>query len=309
MKHRRVNPKEAQHEGARGAFPKNAGMNMQRTWQSWVWLVATRAIFIYAAAVFLLTLLQRHLIYMPSRGREEDLIRQAENEGLRPWRGQGEELVGWRTELRGDAPFPRNRLVVFHGNAGYAQHRTYYVDGFLGIPQGSSTWEVFLFEYPGYGAREGTRNEENLAAAARRALEALRVENSRPVYLLGESLGSSFASRLAAAEPQSVHGLFLVTPMTCLADVAASHYPFAPVRWMLRERHDVRGNLRAYPGPVAFLVAGRDEVMKDSLGKKLFESYAGRKKLWLQPQAGHNTLDLSMGIPLWREVSAFLDQK
>ena len=99
---------------------------------------------------------------------------------------------------------------------------------------------------------------------------------------MGESLGSSFASRLAAENPQSVSGLFLVTPFTCLADVAASHYPFLPVRWMLRERHDAQEYLKAYPGPVAFLIAGRDEVMKNNLGEKLYGQYPGRKRLWTQ---------------------------
>ena len=200
-------------------------MGIHRTWQSWLWLITTRGLFIYLALILLLALLQRHLIYLPSRAREEDLLRQAERDGLHPWRDREKRLIGWRSSLPDSAPQPRNRLVVFHGNAGYALHRTYYMNGFRSVPEGMAAWEVFLFEYPGYGARPGARNEENIAAAASQAVKGLLQEDSRPVYLVGESLGSSFASRLAAENPHSVAGLFLVTPLTCLTDVAASHYP------------------------------------------------------------------------------------
>ena len=282
-------------------------MSIHRTWQSWLWLITTRVTFIYVGLVVLGVLLQRYLIYFPSRAREDELLRQAERNGLRPWRDGGNQLIGWRTSLADGSPKPINRLVVFHGNAGYALHRIYYVDGFHSIPNGPATWELFLFEYPGYGARPGSRSEENIAAAAKHALKDLLQEDSRPVYLVGESLGSSFASRLAAENPQSVSGLILVTPLTCMADVAASHYPILPARWILREHHDAQEHLKAYPGPVAFLVAGRDEVMKNNLGEKLYGQYTGRKRLWMQPGAGHNTLDLTIGSPWWREVADFLE--
>lgn len=282
-------------------------MGIQPTWQSWLWLITTRGTFIYLGLVVLLALLQRHLIYFPSRANADELLRQAERDGLCPWWDQEKKLIGWRSSIADGSPQSRNRLVVFHGNAGHALHRTYYVNGFRNAPEGMAAWEVLLFEYPGYGARPGSRSEENIAAAAGRALKDLLQEDSRPVYLVGESLGSSFASRLAAEHPNLVSGIFLVTPLTCLADVAASHYPFLPVRWMLREHHDAQEYLKAFPGPAAFLIAGRDEVMKNRLGERLYGQYPGRKKLWIQPEAGHNTLDFAIGSPWWREVTEFLE--
>jgi pimeloyl-ACP methyl ester carboxylesterase len=279
-------------------------MSKQRTWQSWVWFFTARGALIYLALILLAALLQRHLIYFPSKAREEELLRQAEIDGLHPWRDSGNRLIGWRSSSPDTRLLPRNRLVVFHGNAGYALHRSYYVNGFQGIPEGETTWEVFLFEYPGYGARPGSPSEENIIASAREAMKDLK-NDSRPIYLLGESLGSSFASRLAAENPKAISGLFLVTPLTCMADVAASHYRFLPVRLILREHHDVQSHLKAFPGPAAFLLAGRDEVIPDNLGEKLYRQYSGRKKRWIQPEAGHNTLDFSEGAPLWQEVVDF----
>jgi len=54
------------------------------------------------------------------------------------------------------------------------------------------------------------------------------------------------------------------------------------------------------------VVAGRDEVIPTHLGRKLHDEYAGPKRLWLQPEAGHNTMDYIPGAPWWREVTEFL---
>jgi alpha-beta hydrolase superfamily lysophospholipase len=284
-------------------------MGKRRTWQSWFWFFTTRGALVYLGVVLLLMLLQRYLIYLPSRAPEEPLLRQAERDGLHPWRDRVNKIIGWRTSPPDGGSLPHNRLVVFHGNAGYALHRIYYVNGFHGIRDGMATWEIFLFEYPGYGARPGSPGEATITQAARQALNNLLQDDSRPIYLLGESLGSSFAAGLAAENPQSVSGLFLVTPLTCLADVAVGHYRFLPVRLMLREHHDVQTHLKSFPGPVAFLLAGRDEVMSNNLGEKLYNHYSGRKRLWVQPDARHNTLDFSVGAQWWHEVEDFLNNR
>jgi pimeloyl-ACP methyl ester carboxylesterase len=283
-------------------------MSAPRTWQSWIWFFVKRFIFIYLALILLLALLQRHLIYIPGKAREEELLRQAERDGMYPWRDRENRLIGWRSSPPGESLLPQNRLLVFHGNAGYALHRSYYAKGFQSVQGGTEKWELYLFEYPGYGARPGSPSEQRILAAARRAFKDLYQDDRRPLYLLGESLGSSFAARLAAENPRTVSGLFLVTPLTCLADVASNHYRFLPVRLMLRERHDVQVYLEAFPGPVAFLVAGRDEVMSGKIGEKLYAQYGRRKKLWIQSAAGHNTLDFSPGAGWWQEVDDFLTQ-
>jgi pimeloyl-ACP methyl ester carboxylesterase len=250
--------------------------------------------------VFMFASLQRQMIYYPQVEPEEDLLRAASRMGLLDWRDGSGQLIGWRSNT---AEEKARRVVVFHGNAGYALHRDYYVAGFLA--QGRD-WEVYLFEYPGYGARPGEPSESGIKAAATEALALLLGSDARPVYLVGESLGSGVASYLSSQFPEQVGGMLLVTPFTSLPDVAAHHYGFLPVRRMLSERFDSRAALSHYRGPVAFLLAGSDEIVPTELGRQLYESYAGPKWLRVQPGAGHNTLSLYPGADWWREVTAFL---
>lgn len=248
----------------------------------------------------MLAALQRQLIYFPENAPEDTLLRIAAANGLQGWRGPGGELVGWQTPATGGES---RRVVVFHGNAGHALYRQYFVDGFLADDPG---WQVFLFEYPGYGARPGSPSESLIKTAALDAVQALLAADRGPVLLVGESLGSGVASYLAGALPAQVSGLLLVTPFTSLTDVAARHYAFLPVRTLLSERYDSAQALGDYRGPVAFLIAADDEIVPAALGRALYDSYGGPKWLYEQPGAGHNTLDFDPAAPWWREALAFL---
>lgn len=248
----------------------------------------------------MLTALQQKLIYFPTRANETGLLQQAAAMGLAPWRDEAGRLIGWRTE---DADAVGPRLVVFHGNAGHALQRAYYARGFQSA---DSTWRVYLFEYPGYGARDGEPGEDAIKQAATAAIRGLLAERDEAVWLVGESLGSGVAAWLAGEVPDRIGGILLVTPFTSLADVAAHHYPWLPVQALLRERFEVPGPLSRFRGPVAFLLAGRDEVVPVALGRAVHDGYAGPKWLRVEPDAGHNTLDMRPEAAWWREVSALL---
>ena len=261
----------------------------------------------YLLLVALLAVFQRHLIYLSERTAEPEQLARAAALNVEPWRSPNGEIIGWRRPPRPGAP-AGHRLLVFHGNAGSALYRTHFIDGFESLDHGR-LWHVHLFEYPGYGARPGEPSEPTIVAAARAALRELVRDDPRPVYLLGESLGSGPASALARDESALVAGVFLLTPFARLADVAAHHYPWVMVRLILRDRWDNVAALRDYRGPLAVFVAERDEMIPAKQGDEIFENYAGPKRRWIQPGATHNTIDFRTGSPWWDEVSGFLLEK
>ena len=74
---------------------------------------------------------------------------------------------------------------------------------------------------------------------------------------------------------------------------------------MLSERYDSQEALTRYEGPVAFLIAGNDEIVPAALGRKLYDGYQGPKWLREQAGAGHNTLDFDPRAQWWRELEEF----
>ncbi len=253
-----------------------------------------------AAALFLVWLAQRRLLYFPDRTDFDAAERRARSLGLSPWTAGG-ELFGWRSRHPAGA---RGRLLVLHGNAGSALDRAWYVDAFASaVP--SLPLDVYLVEYPGYGPRLGAPSEAALVGAALAAIRAVRQDGSGPVLVAGESLGSGVAALAAAVAPAEVDGLLLVTPMFSVPAVARRHYPFVPA-FVHRDRYRADAALPRYGGRIAFLVAGQDEVVFADLGRSLFEAYPGAKRLWWEERARHNDLDVSPGLARWREMVEFV---
>jgi pimeloyl-ACP methyl ester carboxylesterase len=253
-----------------------------------------------AVAVGLLALLalawiaQRRLLYFPARGDLAASTRVAGRLGLEPWTDRAGGFVGWRSPHPAGAP--EARAVVLHGNAGAALDRMYLRDVLQG--PGLPRIEVLLLEYPGYGPRAGSPSQESIVNAAVEAVDLLGADV--PVFLVGESLGSA-AAVLAAADRPRVAGLLLVTPVASVTSLARRPYPF-----LVRDPFRADLALPRYGGPVAFLVAGRDEVAFPDLARALHEGYRGPKRIWEDPGATHNTVRFRPGEPPWSEIWRFL---
>ena len=251
------------------------------------------------AALGLVWLLQRRLLYFPERTDRSTAERRARALGLEPWTS-GTELLGWRART----PGARGRLLVFHGNAGSALDRGFYAAAFA-TASPRVPLEVLLAEYPGYGPCPGEPSQPAILAMARAAIAAARREGDGPLLVAGESLGSAVAALAAAESPGAVDGLLLVTPLVSVPAVARRHYPFVPA---LVHRDGWRADLAVprYGGPTAFLIAGRDEIVFPDLGRALYQAYPGPKRLWTDEEATHNGVDWRPALTRWREVVEFL---
>jgi pimeloyl-ACP methyl ester carboxylesterase len=121
---------------------------------------------------------------------------------------------------------------------------------------------------------------------------------------MGESLGTGVAAYLAGTQPKRIAGLVLLSPYDKLANIAQDRYPILPARFLLLDRFPSADYLRDYHGPLAVVVDGHDNVVPEKFGKRLYEGYAGPKRLWEFPQKTH----VVIGEPpaqFWREVLDF----
>lgn len=253
---------------------------------------------LYVAVCTVLYFHQDRLLFFPTRASQSDLDCLAQVHGFAPWTNSLGRRIGWQSTT-GRGP---SVLLVLHGNGGCALDRSYYRD----YCQHQAGWTVFLLEYPGYGAREGAPAEKALTSAAVEAIDTLAADPNRKIWLLGESLGSGVASAAVGLRPEQISGLILITPFNSLVAAASSHYPWLPVTLLLRTRLDSEKNICRYSGPVAIVIGEEDPVVLPHLGRKLYESYSGRKHLWSVSQAGHNvTAFLSTH---WSEITHWLTQ-
>jgi pimeloyl-ACP methyl ester carboxylesterase len=113
---------------------------------------------------------------------------------------------------------------------------------------------------------------------------------------------------MAAEFRESIPGILLMTPHAGLAEVAADHYPFFPVRWMVKDPFPSKEWLRTYVGREVMVVCLEDEVIPPRFGRELFEYAVGPKTLIEIPDCGHNTWPLHRGAEWFAQAWNFLCQ-
>jgi pimeloyl-ACP methyl ester carboxylesterase len=252
----------------------------------------------YAILLLIVFVFQRKLLYMPSQFRlsEKHVI----DEGLHYWPSYEKYrgFIGPDGSVDG-----KGTIVVFHGNAGTAYDRGFYVKALapLGL-------RVILVEYPGYGGRAGRPSEDALVKDALETIGLAYREYGKPLFLWGESLGSGVVSSAVSLTDIPLKGVVLFTPWDSLSSVAQTHYWYLPARWLVLDKYDNIDNLRRFEGNVAVILAGNDEVVPVRHGRKLYDSMAANKRLWTFDRATHNEMPIEPGLPWWEDVLEFISQ-
>lgn len=249
--------------------------------------------------VFVMYFIQNFFIYHPEKSDPEQIDQMARNNGLRLWPDSVQKYRGFLS--RGNIQKPRGTIVIFHGNAGNALDRTYYA-----IALNRLDYRVILAEYPAYGARPGKTNERQFTADALESIRLAAQQFGRPLFLLGESLGSGVVCAALAKIDIPIDGVALITPWDTLPNLAQALYWFLPARWMLKDRYDNMANLARFRNPVAIVMAGQDEIIPNRLTRRLYDALNQPKRLWTFPDAGHNNWPSGPHESWWGEMMFFL---
>ncbi|MDE2150266.1 MAG: alpha/beta fold hydrolase [Gammaproteobacteria bacterium] len=215
----------------------------------------------------------------------------------------GVEMRGWfyPSPVAG-APF----VVTFHGNNetigdAWTQAR----DGFFYASLG---FNLVTFDYRGTGFSDGVIS---LAQARTDALAiydlVMEKAAGRPVYVVGWSLGSVFASHIAASRP-TLAGLVLLDPLASAdalaADVAkAVHRPIQVAASVKDGIHNA-AELRRYHGPLLVVHGTADEVIPIAEGRADFAAAGSTDKTFV-PVAGKGHVAAIWSVEADNAMAAF----
>nr|WP_246324101.1 alpha/beta hydrolase [Petropleomorpha daqingensis] len=230
---------------------------------------------VVVAVTGLLWTFQRRLVYLPegtpgpapAGARDVTLTT---DDGLR--------LGGWF--FPGDDAAPA--VLVADGNGGNRGLRAPLAEALQ--ERGLS---VLLFDYRGYGGNPGSPSEEGLALDVRAARAFLleQVPAARLLYY-GESLGCAVVTELATEHPPA--GLVLRSPFTDLAAVGSVHYPFLPVRLLLRDRYPVEEQIARVRVPTTVVFGTADTIVPPDQSRAVASAAADLHRLLAVTGADHN---------------------
>jgi alpha-beta hydrolase superfamily lysophospholipase len=218
----------------------------------------------------------------------------------------GTVLCGWFMPAASGSPREAATVVHMHGNAGSMLGHRFFVDW---LP--ARGFNVFMFDYRGYGESEGSaRMREGLIEDAHAALKAVRARNDvdpARIAVFAQSLGGAIAAVTLAEDAKTggdVRALVLESPFASWRDVAANavggdppNFIGATVAWLLIR--DETGSVprpedavRTLSCPVLVVHGDRDSIVPVSHGRRMAAAAAsGTCEVYAGAQ--HNSLQES----------------
>jgi len=247
--------------------------------------------FLYAGAVFWMWLRQENYLFLPKHGEVPP-----EFERFRWDRTvNGVRHQGWFLDKG------KTKTVIYYGGnaedlAGHCEEMRAELDA-----------NILMVNYRGYGQSEGTPGEKELVADSIAIFDLFCSEKNVPlpnICLMGRSLGCGVAVQIAAARPGTA-GIILVTPFESMETVAHFHYPWLPVKGILRHTFRAIDYAPEIKIPALVVLAEFDEVVPVESGHRLGEALGGPKESITLP-TGHNEINEHPGY--FEAVNRFINR-
>jgi fermentation-respiration switch protein FrsA (DUF1100 family) len=238
---------------------------------------------IYLALVLMLAAFERWLVYpAPPPNGADWVAADLPHEDVTFAAADGTKLHGWYVPH----PSPRAAVLFCHGNGEHVAR----LKPALQKLHDQFGVSIFAWDYRGYGKSEGKPTEVNLLGDARNAqLWLAQREGIRPedIVLYGRSLGGAVTVGLAAEHP--VRGMVLERTFADMVDTAAYHFPWLPVKWIMRNRFPSAERIAAYKGPLLQSHGTADRIVPFHMGKRLFDAATTANKRFFVVEGGdHN---------------------
>jgi uncharacterized protein len=245
--------------------------------------IAIAAVAIYLGGLVLLYAKQREMLFpIPPVGRTAPAAAgfpQAEEHVLTT--ADGEKVIVWHVPPKPGQPV----ILFFHGNG---DSLAGCVGRFKAMTAGGIGLVALAFR--GYSGSTGSPSEEGLLkdAAAAYAFAAARYDAGR-IVTWGFSLGTGVAVAIASEHP--VAKMVLEAPYTSIADVAASRFPFAPVRLLMRDQFHSDRRIGRVTVPLLVMHGDADSTINIRFGERLFAMAHEPKQFVRFAGGGHDNLD------------------
>ncbi|VAW79158.1 Hydrolase of the alpha/beta superfamily in cluster with COG2110 [hydrothermal vent metagenome] len=234
------------------------------------------------------------LLFVPDR----TLIRTPENLGLGYHNvvintDDHVRLHGWL--LEGQHPV-KGTIVFLHGNA---QNISYHISAVSWLPE--KHYNVFLYDYRGYGLSEGKPTVKNsiddFKIAVKTVLQILP-EEQRKLIIFGQSLGGALAIAQTARFKNEfpIYALVVDSAFSGFRRIAreklkipALTRPFSTLlAKLITDKPDILKQIAlVHPVPTLFIHGTGDTIISYKHSELLYHSARQPKQLWLTPGAKH----------------------
>jgi len=187
----------------------------------------------------------------------------------------GNILNGWFLKPKNQVP--AITLLHFHGNAGFL------ISQFQGMtPLVKYGFQVFMFDYSGFGFSEGKATRRNVLIDANSALSYVKSRSDvkdTKLVIYGQSLGGHLSAVVADQRQSDIDGLVIEGAFSSHKDIAAESASIFG-RIFVSEKYSAFRSIRTFEKPVLIIHSSEDEVIPFKMGQKIFDNAEPPKEFY-----------------------------
>lgn len=234
------------------------------------------------------------MFFYPEKGlRDNPVLQRFPHEDIYFSASDGIKLHGWFFRAQGDS---LGTILVLHGNA---ENISTHINSVLWLVK--EGYDLFAFDYRGYGMSEGktTINGVHLDAdAALDMLMNLPQANKERVFILGQSIGGAIAVYTLANSKYKdrVRALIIDSAPSGYRRIAREKlaslfltWPFQyPLSFLFNNSYSPEDQIKHIsPIPLLIIHGDQDRIVPRHNSSILYEKALEPKELWIAKGAGH----------------------
>lgn len=234
------------------------------------------------------------MFFYPEKGlRNNEAARRFIPEDIYFQASDGTKLHGWFFKAQGES---KGTIMVLHGNA---ENISTHVNSVLWLVK--EGYDIFTFDYRGYGLSEGRATVEGVHLDAKAAMEKvfnLPQANKGRLFVLGQSIGGAIAVYTLANSPHKVSIKALITdsPFSDYRRIAREKLGDLFLTWLLQyplsflfdNNYSPEKQIRKIsPLPLLFLHTEEDKVVPSHHSSVLYNEAGEPKEIWITRGDGH----------------------
>ena len=197
----------------------------------------------------------------------------------------GVNLNGWM--LKSKTIPATHTLLHFHGNTGSIVGQNAAIRPLL-----TQGFQIFVFDYSGFGFSEGDATRKNLLTDGIDAVAYLKTREdvkNKKLILYGQSFGGHLSVCVAAKTQNDIDGLVVEGGFSNHKDLSAiGAKPFIAFmsRIFVKEIYAATKQIKAFKKPVLIIHSINDKVIPFAMGKKVFDK-ANAPKYFFEVKGEH----------------------
>lgn len=219
-----------------------------------------------------------------------------------------EKLTAWQFKTPQKS---KGVFVVFHGNAQNVS--THFVTMYWALDKG---YDVFIFDYPGYGGSHGDPTPQNTVESGTRAIQYVQKNYNVPIIIVGQSLGGAIALRTVAdlEDRKNICAFVADSTFTSYKRVgrkALSNFWLTwPLQWLpylvLSNEWAPKGHVdKISPIPLLVIHRMKDPIIPFELSEDVYSEAKDPRQKWDIPGEGH--VNTFTGVDRVENQKHFLD--